>query len=175
MHLPPPLFVSEDGSRIPPPTIDVSDARELGLTDHREGVSGWEHIKLRDRAAIPLEMLSGGGFPQSRAWVYVVWRNDPEGTNKEVREVSRGREKSPKQVTLREKGTQFQWGPSEKQGGTSSALYPWNQGGWGISPVSPICVTDSWPQSTKHPLPHLWVVCTNSLVSSCDGYKQRPL
>ena len=31
MYLPPPLFVSEDGSRIPPPTTDVSDARELGL------------------------------------------------------------------------------------------------------------------------------------------------
>lgn len=39
----------------------------LPLIDHREGVSGWEHIKLRGRAAIPLEMLSGGGFPQSRA------------------------------------------------------------------------------------------------------------
>ena len=31
MHLLPPLFVSEDGSRISPPNTDVSDARELGL------------------------------------------------------------------------------------------------------------------------------------------------
>lgn len=67
MYLLPPIFVSEDGSRIPPPTTEVSDGRELGLIDHRECVSGWEHIKLRGRAAIPLEMLSGGGFPQSRA------------------------------------------------------------------------------------------------------------